>query len=39
MRYIKAVLKKNKVMVLAYLLIGLGNAFLENFKADFTGES
>lgn len=35
MRYIKAVLKKNKVMVLAYLLIGLGNAFLENFKADF----
>lgn len=35
MRYMKAVLKKNKVMVLAYLLIGLGNAFLENFKADF----
>lgn len=35
MRYIKAVLKKNKVMVLAYLFIGLGNAFLENFKADF----
>lgn len=35
MRYIKAVLKKNKYMVLAYLLIGAGNAFLENFKADF----
>lgn len=35
MRYIKAVLKKNKVMVLAYLFIGLGNAFLENFKPDF----
>lgn len=35
MRYMKVVLKKNKVMVLAYLLIGLGNAFLENFKADF----
>lgn len=35
MHYIKEVLKKNKYTVFIYLLIGIGNAFLANYKADY----
>lgn len=34
MRYIKDVLKKNRKWVVAYLTIGLFNAFMSNYKAD-----
>lgn len=34
MRYIKKIVDKNKKLVFAYLLIGLFNAFMANFKAD-----
>ena len=35
MRYIKQIVYKNKKLVFAYLLIGLFNAFMVNFKADY----
>ncbi len=35
MRYIKEVLKKNRIMVIAYMLLGIFNAFLSNYKADY----
>lgn len=34
MRYIKQIVDKNRKLVFAYLLIGLFNAFMANFKAD-----
>ena len=34
MRYMKEILRKNKTWVLAYLAIGLFNAFMANYKAD-----
>lgn len=35
MRYIKQIIDKNRKLVFAYLLIGLFNAFMANFKADY----
>jgi len=35
MRYIKQIVNRNKGLVFAYLIIGLFNAFMVNFKADF----
>ncbi len=35
MRYMKEVLKNNKKWVIVYLLIGLFNAFMSNYKADY----
>ena len=35
MRYIKQIVSRNKGLVFAYLIIGLFNAFMVNFKADF----
>ena len=35
MRYIKDVLKKNKIMVLVYIGLGIFNAFVANYKADY----
>lgn len=35
MRYIKQIVNKNKRMVFLYLIIGLFNAFMVNFKADY----
>ena len=34
MRYMKEILRKNKTWVLAYLSIGIFNAFMANYKAD-----
>ena len=34
MRYMKEILRKNKICVLTYLAIGLFNAFMANYKAD-----
>ena len=34
MRYIKQIVNRNKKLVLVYLIIGLFNAFMVNFKAD-----
>lgn len=35
MRYMKEVLRNNKKWVIVYLLIGLFNAFMSNYKADY----
>ncbi len=35
MRYIKQIVNKNKKLVFVYLIIGLFNAFMVNFKADY----
>lgn len=35
MRYIKEILKKNRIMVLAYVGCGVFNAFMANYKADY----
>ena len=35
MRYMKEVLKNNKKWVIVYLVIGLFNAFMSNYKADY----
>lgn len=35
MRYIKEVLKKNRIMVLVYIGLGIFNAFMANYKADY----
>lgn len=35
MRYLKEILRKNKKWAIVYLLIGLFNAFMSNFKADY----
>lgn len=35
MQYIKEILKNNKRLVLIYLAMGIFNAFMSNFKADF----
>ena len=35
MRYIKQILNRNKKLVFVYLIIGLFNAFIVNFKADY----
>ena len=35
MRYIKQIANRNKKMVFVYLIIGLFNAFMVNFKADY----
>ena len=35
MRYIKEVLKKNRIMVLVYIGLGILNAFMANYKADY----
>ena len=35
MRYIKKVLKKNRIWVLVYIGLGIFNAFMANYKADY----
>ena len=35
MRYIKIVLKKNILIVLTYIGLGIFNAFMSNYKADY----
>ena len=35
MRYIKEVLKKNRIWVLVYIGLGVFNAFMANYKADY----
>ena len=35
MRYIKEILKNNKLWVLAYIGLGIFNAFMANYKADY----
>ena len=35
MRYIKEVLKKNRIWVLIYIGLGIWNAFMANYKADY----
>jgi ATP-binding cassette subfamily B protein len=35
MRYIKQIVNRNKKLVFVYLIIGLFNAFIVNFKADY----
>ena len=35
MRYMKEVLKKNKVWILVYIGLGVFNAFIANYKADY----
>lgn len=35
MRFIKEVLKKNRILVLVYIAIGIFNAFMANYKADY----
>lgn len=35
MHYIKEILKKNRILVLAYILIGIFNSFMANYKADY----
>lgn len=35
MRYIKDILKNNRKLVIVYLAIGLFNAFMSNYKADY----
>ena len=35
MRYMKEILKNNKKWVIVYLVIGLCNAFMSNYKADY----
>lgn len=35
MRYIKEILKKNRIWILAYIGLGIFNAFMANYKADY----
>ena len=35
MRYMKEILKNNRNWVIGYLVIGLFNAFMSNYKADY----
>ena len=35
MRYIKEILKNNRIWVLAYIGLGIFNAFMANYKADY----
>ena len=35
MRYIKEILKKNRIWVLVYIVLGIFNAFMANYKADY----
>ena len=35
MRYIKEVLKKNRICVLIYIGLGIFNAFMANYKTDY----
>lgn len=35
MRYIKEVLKKNRIMLSVYIGPGIFNAFMANYKADY----
>ena len=35
MRYIKEILKNNKLWVLAYIGLGIFNAFMANYKTDY----
>lgn len=35
MSYIKEVIKKNKIMIMVYIGLGIWNAFLANYKADY----
>ena len=35
MRYIKEILKKNRIWVLVYTGLGIFNAFMANYKADY----
>ena len=35
MRYIKQIVNRNKKLVFIYLIIGLFNAFMVSFKADY----
>ena len=35
MRYIKGILKKNRIWVLVYIGLGIFNAFMANYKADY----
>ena len=35
MRYIKEILKKNRIWVLVYIGLGIFNAFIANYKADY----
>ena len=35
MRYIKGILKKNRIWVLVYIGLGIFNAFIANYKADY----
>lgn len=35
MRYMKEIVRKNKIWILVYLAIGLLNAFMANYKADY----
>ena len=35
MCYIKEVLQKNRIMVLAYIVLGMFNAFMANYRADY----
>ena len=35
MRYIKQIVNKNKKLIFVYLIIGLFNSFLVNFRADY----
>ena len=35
MRYIKEILKNNRIWVLAYIGLGIFNAFMANYKTDY----
>lgn len=35
MHYIKEVLKKNRIWILAYVGLGIFNSFMANYKADY----
>ena len=39
MRYIKEILKKNLLVTSGYLVIGVFNSFLLNYKADYFQKS
>ncbi len=35
MRYMKEVLKKNRIIILVYISLGIFNAFMSNYKVDY----
>lgn len=39
MHYSREILKKNRIWVFIYISLGIFNAFLANYKADFSKES